>query len=185
MAPAPARENGTCSPRERYLFAVRTVLIRRENGRAHSFFTGQVQARCLGRTARCQVRGVWGTGSQDTSQEAGRPLLGWGSCTFFLQSPASWWSRPVRRPGEHSAQRVTDCAEGDLDSLPSAQNVTLRTKCPAPHKTSPHTALARVAKRPGPAADRTAPGERVVPRAPEPVATARHPTARCRPTPRQ
>ena len=30
--PATTRENGTCLPRERYLFAVRTVLVCRENG---------------------------------------------------------------------------------------------------------------------------------------------------------
>ena len=32
--PHPARENGTCSSRERYLLAVRTVLVRHENGLA-------------------------------------------------------------------------------------------------------------------------------------------------------
>ena len=50
---------------------------------------------------------------------------------------------PVGRLGEHFAHKVTDCAENDPDSLPSAQNVTLCTKCPAPHKTSPHTTLTR------------------------------------------
>ena len=44
---------------------------------------------------------------------------------------------PAGRLGEHFVHKVTDCAENDLDSLPSAQNVTLCTKCPAPHKTSP------------------------------------------------
>ena len=50
---------------------------------------------------------------------------------------------PVGRLGEHFVHKVTDCAENDLDSLPSAQNVTLCTKCPALHKTSPHTTLTR------------------------------------------
>ena len=36
----------------------------------------------------------------------------------------------VRHTAEHFAQRVTDCAQSDLDSSPSAQNVTLCTKCP-------------------------------------------------------
>ena len=56
-------------------------------------------------------------------------------------SPAktrSWRSsrqrRTVRRLGEHFVQRVTDCAESDLDSLPSAQNVTLYAKCHPVHK---------------------------------------------------
>ena len=40
----------------------------------------------------------------------------------------------VRRPGEHFVHKVTDCAESDLDSLPSAQNVTLYTKCHPVHK---------------------------------------------------
>ena len=35
--------------------------------------------------------------------------------------------------------RGTDCAEGNQSRLPSAQNVTLCTKCSALHKTSPHT----------------------------------------------
>ena len=40
----------------------------------------------------------------------------------------------MRRPGEHFVHKVTDCAESDLDSLPSAQNVTLYTKCHPVHK---------------------------------------------------
>ena len=35
--------------------------------------------------------------------------------------------------------RGTDCAESNQSRLPSAQNVTLCTKRPASHKTSPYT----------------------------------------------
>ena len=58
---------------------------------------------------------------------------------------------PAGRLGEHFVHKVTDCAENDLDSLPSAQNVTLCTKCPALHKTSPHTTLTRATRSPDPA----------------------------------
>ena len=57
---------------------------------------------------------------------------------------------PVGRLGEHFVHKVTDCAENDLDSLPSAQNVTLCTKCPVLHKTPPHTTLTRATRIPDP-----------------------------------
>ena len=53
------------------------------------------------------------------------------------------WSRPKPAPerylGKHFVHRVTNCTESDLDWLPSAQNVTLCTKCSALHKTFPYT----------------------------------------------
>ena len=57
---------------------------------------------------------------------------------------------PAGRLGKHFVHKVTDCAENDPDSLPSAQNVTLCTKCPALHKTSPHTTLTRATRSPDP-----------------------------------
>ena len=86
---------------------------------------------------RCWVRAV-SDGPSTGPVAAGRVAAAVRGCGG---PPVSWWSGPVRRPGEHFAQRVTDCAEGDLDSLPSAQDVTLRTKCPALRRTSPHAAL--------------------------------------------
>ena len=66
----------------------------------------------------------------------------------------------MRRLGEHFVQRGTDCAESDLDSLPSAQNVTLCTKCSALH--NPHAALVRATSIPdSPQAGSTLPGGRL------------------------
>ena len=50
---------------------------------------------------------------------------------------------------EHFVQRVTDCAQSDLDSSLSAQNVTLHTKRHPVHKTSPHTTPTHTTRNPG------------------------------------
>ena len=58
-------------------------------------------------------------------------------------------ARAVRHTAEHFVQRVTDCAQSDLDSSLSAQNVTLRTKRYLVYKTSPHTTPTRTTRNPG------------------------------------
>ena len=59
-------------------------------------------------------------------------------------------ARAVRHTAEHFVQRVTDCAQSDLDSSLSAQNVTLRTKRYLVHKTSPHTTPTHTTRNPDP-----------------------------------
>ena len=57
-------------------------------------------------------------------------------------------TRTARHTAEHFVQKVTDCAQSDLDSSLSAQNVTLRTKCHPVHKTSPHTTPTHTTRNP-------------------------------------
>ena len=58
-------------------------------------------------------------------------------------------TRAVRHTAEHLVQKITDCAQSDLDSSLSAQNVTLRTKRHPVHKTSPHTTPTHTTRNPG------------------------------------
>ena len=122
---------------------------------------GQVGA-CGGRPPRTQqrtlasVRGPAGTGECPASRAGvGRVPAGLKPAEFMTSATTTVvrdtpsdrhfpaWSRPKPAPerylGKHFVHRVTDCAESDLDWLPSAQNVTLCTKCSALHKTFPYT----------------------------------------------
>ena len=64
--------------------------------------------------------------SPDPHTTSRRPDLATGPCPALL----------ARHTAEHFVQRVTDCAQSDLDSSLSAQNVTLRTKRYLVHKIS-------------------------------------------------
>ena len=77
--------------------------------------------------------------SPDPHTTSRRPDLATGPCPALL----------ARHTAEHFVQRVTDCAQSDLDSSLSAQNVTLRTKRYLVHKTSPHTTPTRTTRNPG------------------------------------
>ena len=117
---------------------------------------------CGGRPPRTQqrtlasVRGPAGTGERPASRAGvGRVPAGLKPAEFMTSvtttvvrdTPSDRhfpaWSRPKPAPerylGKHFVHRVTDCTESDLDWLPSAQNVTLCTKCSALHKTFPYT----------------------------------------------
>ena len=83
--------------------------------------------------------------SPDPHTTSRRPDLATGPCPALL----------ARHTAEHFVQRVTDCAQSDLDSSLSAQNVTLRTKRYPVHKTlpcaqtSPHTTPTHTNRNPG------------------------------------
>ena len=64
--------------------------------------------------------------SPDPHTTSRRPDLATGPCPALL----------ALHTAEHFVQRVTDCAQSDLDSSLSAQNVTLRTKRYLVHKMS-------------------------------------------------
>ena len=77
--------------------------------------------------------------SPDPHTTSRRPDLATGPCPALL----------ARHTAEHFVQRVTDCAQSDLDSSLFAQNVTLRTKRYLVHKTSPHTTPTHTTRNPG------------------------------------
>ena len=70
---------------------------------------------------------------------------------------------PAGRLGKHFVHKVTDCAENNLDSLPSAQNVTLCTKRPPTPPSPARPGAPTPASRPCPVRTKRAKGMRGAP----------------------